>query len=330
MGVFREHVTVILPALNEAQTIANVIQEIRQVLNEKSFDILVVDGRSSDDTVRITQKSGAQVIVQRGVGYGDALICGFAHALRFLKPDIVVMMDADGTYSPRDITALLKPILRDESDFVIGNRFAGLEKGSMSLTNRVGNKFFSSLSRRLFNIPSLDTQSGFRAFKAEMLNNLVFKNPGMSFASEMIVEAKNANYRITQVPVTYKTRVGKSKLKPLTDGSLILGTLIRLYRDYSPLFFFGALGMFFLGIGAILAIYLTIDYAVAGLLPGFVQTITAAVLFISGLIILVMALLADMIKDLRERLRVFEMQLAESLLQDNNKKNSNTDEKPAK
>lgn len=321
-----ERITVILPALNEEETIGNVISECHEALSGRTYEILVVDGHSSDNTLNIAKQTGARVIVQKGTGYGDALVCGFGYALRILKPDIVVMMDADGTYPPRNIIDLLKPILDDEADFVIGNRFASLEKGSMPFANRIGNKFFSNLSEYMFKIPSLDTQSGFRAFKAEILGNLIFKNPGMPLASEMIVEAKNANYRIMQVPVSYKARLGKSKLRPVRDGSLILGTLIRLYRDFSPLFFFGVIGGFFLVVGIVLTLYMVITYSVAGVVPNFIFTTTAAVMFVSGLIIMVMGMLADMIKDMRERLRVFEIHMSENLFNNKNTRNRQSEE----
>jgi len=326
METSEERIAVIIPALNEEETIRDVIRDSHEALKGRTYDILVVDGHSSDNTVNVAKREGARVIFQKGTGYGDALVCGFGYALRVLKPEIVVMMDADGTYPPGNMIDLLKPIVSDEADLVIGNRFATLEKGSMPFVNRIGNKFFSGLSQMLFQTPSLDTQSGFRAFKAEILSNLVFKNPGMAFASEMIIEAKNAKYRISQVPVNYKLRRGKSKLRPFRDGWFIFGVLIRLYRDVSPLFFFGAMGSVFLTMGIVLTLYLLIIYSVAGVVPNFVFTVTAAVLFISGLIILVMGLLADMIKDLRERLRIFEMQLAESLLNNQNAKSKQPSE----
>ena len=319
-----DRIAVILPALNEEETIGNVIRECHVALSGRSYEILVVDGNSSDNTVNVAKQEGAHVIVQKGIGYGDALVCGFGYALRGLKPDIAVMMDADGTYSPRNISDLLKPILNDEADLVIGNRFASLEEGSMPFVNRVGNRFFSGLSRLLFKTPSLDTQSGFGAFRAGILTNLVFRNPGMAFASEMIVEAKNAKYRIFQVPVTYKLRRGKSKLRPFRDGWYILGVLVRLYRDWSPLFFFGAIGGVLLTGGVILTLYLLVDYSLFAVVPNFVLTTTAAVMFVSGLVIVVMGLLADMIKDMRERLRVFEMQLSENLLNSQNAKTRQT------
>lgn len=330
METHKERIVVIIPALNEEETIGEVIRECGEALSGRIYDILVVDGHSSDDTVGVSRREGAHVIFQKGVGYGDALVNGFGYALRVLKPDIVIMIDADGTYSPRNIKHLLEPILNDEADLVIGNRFASLEKGAMPFVNRIGNRFFSGLSEYLFKIPSLDTQSGFRAFKAEILSKLIFKNPGMPLASEMIVEAKNANYRIMQVPVTYEPRQGKTKLRPMRDGLLILGTLIRLYRDYTPLFFFGAIGSFFLAMGGILTLYMLTTYFVGGVVPNFVFTIATAVMFVSGLIIIVMGLLADMIKDMRERLRVFEIQLVEYFLHDENAKTTQPNEETTK
>lgn len=311
-----ERTIVIIPALNEEEAIGEVIQGCHKALQGRTYELLVVDGRSSDRTVDIAEREGAKVIVQTGSGYGDALMCGFRHALRVYKANIAVMLDADGTYPPLSIVDLLEPILHDRADLVIGNRFANLEKDAMPLVNRIGNRVFSVLARFLFKMPSLDTQSGFRAFKTEMLNQIIFKNPGMSLASEMIVEAKNLNYRILQVPITYRTRKGKSKLRPIRDAYFILGTLIRLYRDWSPLFFFGAIGGFLVMIGGSLTLYLLIGSVVTGLAPSIILTITSSVTLLSGLMIITIGLLADMIKDLRERIRNLEMHLIENFSHD--------------
>jgi len=330
MEAGKERIVVIIPALNEEETIGEVIRECREALSGKDNEILVVDGHSSDYTVERSRQERARVIVQKGTGYGDALVYGFGYALRNLKPDIVIMMDADGTYQPQNINDLLMPIFNNEADLVIGNRFAALDKKAMPFINRIGNRFLSGLSKLLFKMPSLDTQSGFRAFRAEILSNMVFKNPGMPLASEMIVEARNANYRISQIPVTYRSRRGKSKLRPLKDGWLVLGTIIRLYRDFSPLFFFGLIGSFFLAVAGILTLYLLTTYFVAGVVPSFVFALTTAVMFVSGLVIVVMGLLADMVKDIKERLRVFEMQLAENFLQNKDDRNSQPHEERKK
>jgi len=313
-----ERILVIIPALNEEETIGEVIRGCHEALQRRTYEILVVDGRSSDSTVSIALQEGAKVIVQKGSGYGDALMCGFKHALRTYRTDLVVMLDADGTYPPQSIEGLLEPILHDKADLVIGNRFAHPEKGSMPFVNRVGNRFFSALSRFLFKIPSLDTQSGFRAFRAQMLNHLLFKNPGMPLASEMIVEAKSANYRITQVPITYRNRKGKSKLRPMRDAYLILGTLVRLYRDYSPLLFFGMIGGIILIMGGFLGLYLLIRYLVTGLVPHYVLATLSTFLFLTGLTIITIGLLADMIKDLRERMRTFETHMMENFSHNKN------------
>ena len=105
-----ERTIVIIPALNEEETIGEVIRGCHEALHGRTHEILVVDGRSSDGTVDIASREGAKVIVQTGSGYGDALMCGFRYALRVYRADIVVMMDADGTYPPRSIVDLLEPL----------------------------------------------------------------------------------------------------------------------------------------------------------------------------------------------------------------------------
>ena len=120
-------IAVVLPTLNEELGIQSTISSIEKALQGKfSFCIIVVDGQSSDKTVEISKANHAKVILQRRSGYGDALQAGFHYVNTRLNSTITVMLDADGTYEPKDIVKMADIILKGESDFVIGNRFANM------------------------------------------------------------------------------------------------------------------------------------------------------------------------------------------------------------
>jgi len=279
-------IVIVIPALNECEAVGKVLDGVKDVMDGYDYRMLVVDGHSIDGTDEIARKKGAKVIYQRGKGYGDALKTGFFHARRRLDAGVIVMMDADFTYDPRDMPALVAPILRDEADFVVGNRFAGLQKGAMSLVNRVGNRVISLIARFALRLNIYDTQSGMRAFRSELLDSMDLVTGGMPFALEMLAEALSADARIYETPVSYRPRVGKTKLNPIKDGGRILGISLRLMFDTQPLLFFG-------GIGTVLG-------AVGLFLHGISATVVFPFLFMFGAIpFFILGLVIAVIKRLR-------------------------------
>ena len=235
-------IAIVIPTLNECKAVGKVLASVKHVMEGYDYRVLVVDGRSIDGTDKIAKDMGADVIYQRGRGYGDALKTGFFHARKRLDARVIVMMDADLSYDPKDIPELLAPILKDEADLVVGNRFSGMQKGAMPFVNRIGNKLFSLIAKVTLRLNIYDTQSGIRAFKSKLLDSMNLVASGMPFAIEMLAEALSADARIYETPVSYRPRVGKTKLNPIKDGGRILGITLRLMFDNQPLLFFGGIG----------------------------------------------------------------------------------------
>jgi len=229
-------VSIILPTLNEEESISECIEEIKKVmnsLNEFQYEIIVVDS-SSDRTPEIAEKMGAKVLRSEKKGYGLAYMMGFKAA----EGDIIIMGDADGTYDFKQIPDLLKPIMNGV-DLVIGSRFKGeIEKGAMNLLHKLGNRFLTSSLNRFFGLNISDSQSGFRAIKRMALEKLELKSDGMEFASEMIVEASRKGLKIREVEIRYRKRKGRSKLRSLKDGWRHL-RLMLLYNPHSLLVYPG-------------------------------------------------------------------------------------------
>lgn len=254
-------IAIVIPTLNEHKAVGKVLDDVKQAMTGYQYEILVVDGHSKDGTDKIAENKGATVIYQRGKGYGNALKTGFFYARKRHNAKIVVMMDADQTYDPKHIPELVKPILKDKADMVVGNRFANMQKGAMPLVNRIGNRGLSMVAKMALGLEVFDTQSGMRAFKAELLDSMNLVAVGMPFAMEMLAEARAVDARICEVPVSYWPRVGKTKLNPVKDGGRILGTTVRLMFDVRPMLFFGAIGTV-LGIFGLLLHYVmpTIEF----------------------------------------------------------------------
>jgi glycosyltransferase involved in cell wall biosynthesis len=213
-----EKVIVVIPTLDEEAGIGLVLDSLERALHSYNYNVLIVDGRSSDSTVKIAEDKGASVIFQRSKGYGDALRTGFVCAYGNFKADIIVMIDADGTYDPADIPSLLQVVLENKADMVIGNRFNKMDGDAMPLINIVGNRLLSLVGRILLQLDVSDTQCGLRAIRSDLARKIKTEADGMPFAVEMLAQAKKAGARISEVPISYHSRRGFSKLSRFEDG----------------------------------------------------------------------------------------------------------------
>jgi glycosyltransferase involved in cell wall biosynthesis len=220
-------VSVILPSRNEENTIGICIEKIKKVL-KKDFEIIVSDS-SKDRSAETAKNKGVKVVKHNLDGYGNAVLEGIKHA----KGEYVIIGDADDTYDFAEIPKLLK-FLDEGYDLVIGTR-SRIEKGAMPLAHRYfGTPFFSFLISRFFHKKVTDINSGLRALRRDKLEKLNLRTKGMEFASEMIIKAIKKRLRIKEVPITYKKRVGESKLRTMRDGWLHL----RFILLYSPNYVF--------------------------------------------------------------------------------------------
>ena len=237
-------VSIVMPCLNEAETVSICVAKARQWLASRmiSGEVLVIDNGSTDRSAELAEAAGAQVIHERRRGYGNAYLRGFAEA----RGEIIVMGDADDTYDFSRLDELIEP-LAGEYDLVLGNRFSGgIRPGAMPWAHRyIGSPAINLLIRRFIGIRIGDSQSGFRAFTRSAYERLALRSGGMELASEMIVNAAREGLRITEVPAPYNPRVGESKLNTVRDGWRHLRFLLLA----APNFLFVLPGLALLGMG---------------------------------------------------------------------------------
>jgi hypothetical protein len=211
-------VTVVLPCLDEVESVGRCIREALDALSAHGVaaEVVVVDNGSHDGSADAARAAGARVIEERIHGYGRALRSGIAAA----RGSVVVMADADWSYDLSLLPAMVDPVLRDETDLVIGSRLDGVTRATMPLLHRyLGTPTLSYLVRRAGNsILVGDSQSGYRAFRRDAIERLGLVSNGMEFASEMLIRAGQAGLRISEVHTGYRERVGQSKLNPMADG----------------------------------------------------------------------------------------------------------------
>ena len=239
-------VSVILPALDEEQTIGACITKIQKVFNDNAIngEIIVADS-STDRTGEIAESLGAKVFRTEKNGYGNAYLSGFRHA----RGRFIVMGDADNTYDFYQIPQLIAP-LKDGAEFVIGSRFHGkIHQGSMTPLHRyIGNPLLTWMINLIFRTHFSDTHSGFRAITREALDRLQIKTGGMEFASEMLVMASKEQLKIVEVPIDYYPRLTPSKLHSFADG----WRHIRFVLLMKPLPFVAIPGLIFSLVGLLL------------------------------------------------------------------------------
>lgn len=210
--------TILIPALNEENTIEIVIKKAKKWLKENkvSGEVLVVNNGSTDNTKEIALKNGARVVDEFNKGYGSALATGIIKA----RGKYIIMGDADDSYNFLEINSFYEE-LKKENDIVIGNRFYHMEKNAMKWSHRyIGTPLLSFLIRKKYNIEIKDINCGLRGLKKEEILKLNLKSTGMEFASEMIIKAKLNNLKIKEIPINfYKDKRGKkSNLNTIRDG----------------------------------------------------------------------------------------------------------------
>ena len=223
MPTARPVIDVIIPAYNEENSIALVVNELpRELLR----DVIVCDNNSSDGTADRARDAGAVVVTERRAGYGSACLRGMAHVAARPPaewPDVVVFIDGDHSDYPHELPLLTDPIRRGEADLVIGSRALGdLEPGSMQPQQIFGNWLATNLIRLIYGVTFTDL-GPFRAIRYDRLRELGMCDPDFGWTVEMQVRAAKAGLRCTEVPVTYRNRIGVSKISGTVRGTLLAG-----------------------------------------------------------------------------------------------------------
>lgn len=206
-------ISVIIPTMNEEESIGQVIDSVRQALSGIEHEILVVDTNSKDRTREIARQKGALVIEEPRRGYGRAYKTGFERS----RGRVIATLDADCTYPAEDIPALYKMLDEKVLDFITTNRFAELEEGAMTAKHRLGNFALTFTSNLFFGVRIKDSQSGMWVFRRDILDRLVLTDDGMPMSEEIKIEAFR-KVRSLEVPIVYRRRVGEVKLSSWKDG----------------------------------------------------------------------------------------------------------------
>ncbi len=221
-------IAAVLPALNEEQALAQVLKELPWSLFAA---VIVADNGSTDRTAEVARAGGAQAVSEPRRGYGRA--CLAALAMLPSEIEIVVFLDADASDDPSEAVRLVEPILRGETDLVVGSRARGhAQPGSLFWTQRVGNRLAVGLIQLLYGHRYTDL-GPFRAIRRSSLKQLAMSDPNFGWTAEMQVKALKQGLRVEEVPVSYRRRIGRSKISGTVRGATLAAlkiawTILRL------------------------------------------------------------------------------------------------------
>lgn len=243
-------VSIVIPTLNEEKTIGKVIDDCIKVMekikvkNNIDYKIIIVDGNSKDKTRMIAKQKNAYILLEERKGKGIAII----NAFKKIDSEYLIMLDGDGTYNPNTIPIFLENLMNEEIDIVIGKRV--FNNNSITRINKFGNYIINLLLRNLYKIDVHDGCTGFWGFKKKAYKDFTnIEAKGFDLEVLMIINSLKYNFVLKEIPTEYKPRKGNTNLNPFRDGAVIFGVIIRLLRDYNPIFLFGSMGLIFLLIG---------------------------------------------------------------------------------
>lgn len=209
-----------IPALNEEASLPLVLAGLPRSSLRR---IVVADNGSTDATARVAREGGAEVVAAARRGYGSACLAGLAHLRRTGPPDIVVFIDADYSDHPEELPAVVAPILAGTADLVIGSRVLGRrERGALLPQARAGN-LVACLLIRIFYGHRFTDLGPFRAVRWDTLERIGMADPDFGWTAEMQVKAVRLGLRCTEVPVSYRRRVGVSKITGTITGTVRAG-----------------------------------------------------------------------------------------------------------
>lgn len=278
-------ISIIIPAYNEEEAIQTVLDDIKKVMDgtKYKYELIVVDDCSTDNTAKLARQSQVEVIstlVQSGSGGARKV------GIHTAKGEIIVMLDADGTYTIEDIPKLLN--FFPEYDQVIAARTS--EQGTLRLLRKPAKWFIKSLAGYLVNTKIPDLNSGLRAFKKDLMLKYTWLIPdGFSCVSTMTMSFLSNKHKVKWIPSEYKKRIGKSKFHPLKDTYSYLLTVIRLVMLFNPIKLFFPIGGILLLVGFLKSLQ---DILIKIMSPTLYLDV---VFIITGINILILGLIADLI-----------------------------------
>ncbi len=287
-----QKIAVLIPCYNEAKTIEKVVKDYRKAL--PMADIYVYDNNSTDGTDKIARKAGAIVRYEYRQGKGNVIRTMF----RDIDADCYLMIDGDDTYPAESAVEMCELVLSGRADMVIGDRLSSTYfVENKRLFHNFGNKIVRFSINFLFKNKVKDIMTGYRAFSYEFVKGFPVLSKGFEIETEMTIHAVDKNFKIVEVPVTYRDRPSGSvsKLNTYSDGIKVLNTIAVLFKEYKPFYFFGLISLLLLLLSLIFGVPVIIEFFETGLVPRFPTLIVSGVFLTLAFLFWITGIILDVI-----------------------------------
>lgn len=287
-----QKIAVLIPCYNEAKTIEKVVKDYRKAL--PIADIYVYDNNSTDGTDKIARKAGAIVRYEYRQGKGNVIRTMF----RDIDADCYLMIDGDDTYPAESAVEMCELVLSGRADMVIGDRLSSTYfVENKRLFHNFGNKIVRFSINFLFKNKVKDIMTGYRTFSYEFVKGFPVLSKGFEIETEMTIHAVDKNFKIVEVPVTYRDRPSGSvsKLNTYSDGIKVLNTIAVLFKEYKPFYFFGLISLLLLLLSLIFGVPVIIEFFETGLVPRFPTLIVSGVFLTLAFLFWITGIILDVI-----------------------------------
>ena len=301
----KDRVAVLIPCYNESRTIEKVVRDFRRALPEAA--IYVYDNNSSDGTAEIAANAGAIVRRERMQGKGNVI----RRMFREIDADCCVMADGDDTYPAENAPELVRLVLEEQADMVVGDRLSStyFTENKRPFHN-VGNSLVRASINMLFRSEIKDIMTGYRAFSYAFVKTYPVLSRGFEIETDMSIHAINRNMLVRNVVIDYRDRPdgSVSKLNTYSDGVKVLLTIARLFKNYRPFAFFGVISLVLALLSAGFMIPVLSEFLATGLVPRFPTLIVCAVTLLAALLLFISGLILSTLQEKDKRDFEFQLQ----------------------
>ena len=297
-----DKIAVLIPCYNEEKTIEKVIKGFNKELPKAK--IYVYDNNSSDKTAKIARKNKAIVRYEPLQGKGNVI----RRMFREIDAECYLMVDGDNTYDPKAASKLTDLVLNKQVDMAIGDRLSSTYfKENKRRFHNFGNKIVRFLINKLFKSHINDIMTGYRAFSYDFVKTFPILSKGFEIETEMTIHALDKNFVVSEIPILYKDRENGSvsKLNTYRDGFRVIKTILRLFKEYKPMIFFGILSIIFLLISLGFGIPVFIEYFKTGLVPRFPTLIFAGFMLMISIFNLAIGIILEVV--VKKHRQLFEL-----------------------
>ena len=285
-------IAVLIPCYNESKTIEKVVKDYKKALPEA--DIYVYDNNSKDHTDEIAKKAGAIVRYEYRQGKGNVIRSMF----RDIDADCYLMIDGDDTYPAEDARRMCDEVLSGRADMVIGDRLSStyFTENKRPFHN-IGNKMVRFLINKLFNNNIKDIMTGYRAFSYDFVKGFPVLSKGFEIETEMTIHAVDKNYKLVEMPVSYRDRPegSVSKLNTYSDGMKVLKTIATLFKEYKPREFFGIISLILALLSLVFLIPPFAGYFATGEVAKFPSLIVGCFILLTAVLMLICGIILQVI-----------------------------------